>query len=149
MLRRPSLAALALALAAVLLTPLASAPAIASDPARDRSCGWILEPSADRENILFPDFATRYLGAAVPIPPGASIELTGQFPHARYMSFNLYNPRLEPLDALADVEIVPNAGSSQPFAVGANRQAEPRDYHVRVVAGMPPALAGEGGFADA
>lgn len=54
------------------------------------------------------------------------------------MSFNLYNPRLEPLDALADVEIIPDTGSRQPFANGALRQGEPREYSVRIISGTRP-----------
>ncbi|MGO4258357.1 hypothetical protein [Marmoricola sp. RAF53] len=116
-----------------------SAPASASDPARDRSCGWVLEPSADRENILFPDLATRYLGAAVPVPPGGSIELTGEFPQARYMSLQTYSLGLQTASNLRDDQIEPDPGSTNPFRIGADRTAPNRRYTVRVVAGNAPA----------
>ncbi len=136
---------LALALLAACLTvgvaPLTER-AVASDPARDRSCGWILEPSADRENILFPDLATRYLGAAVPVPPGGSIELSGEFPHARYMSLQTYSVGLQTASNLRDDQIEPDPGSVNPFRVGADRSATNRRYTVRVVAGNAPASGG-------
>ena len=79
-------------------------------PTRARSCGWILEPSSDRENILFPDTATRYLAAAIPAPPDGWIELTGQFPHARYMSLQTYSLALQTANDLRDDQIVLTQG---------------------------------------
>ena len=60
-----------------LVATLAALPqrAAAADPTRDRSCGWIIEPSSDRENVLFPDTGTRYLGGIVPVPPGGYVEM--------------------------------------------------------------------------
>lgn len=111
----------------------------AADPARDRSCGWILEPSADRENILFPDTGTRYLGALVPVPPGGYIELKGEFPHARYMSLQAYSTLLQTTTDLRDTDIQPDPGSTNPFMPGADRNATARSYTVRILAGKPPA----------
>jgi hypothetical protein len=130
----------------VVLTTLAFVPltptATASDPSRDRSCGWILEPSADKENILFPDLATRYLGAVVPVPAGGSIELTGQFPHARYMSLQTYSIALQTASNLRDEQIDPDPGSTNPFRAGADRNATNRSYTVRIVNGRGPASGG-------
>ncbi|TAJ55393.1 MAG: hypothetical protein EPN60_01590 [Nevskiaceae bacterium] len=103
-----------------------------------RDCVWLLRSDANLLNILYPDRAATYWVAALPIPPGGELWLVGRYPHARYASFNLYNPRLEPSDALADVEIAPQPGSVQPFAVGARRDAGARDYRVRVIAAVPP-----------
>src|SRR5437879_716955 len=118
------------AAAAVVSVGLESTAANAADPARARSCGWIVEPSADRENILFPDTATRYLGAAIPEPPGGWIELTGQFPHARYMSLQTYSLSLQTASNLHDDQIDPDPGSINPFRVGADRNATNRSYTV-------------------
>src|SRR5690349_16145262 len=106
--RRPSPASFALVLVLACLAVVPLSPADASDPARDRSCGWVLEPSADRENVLFPDFATRYLGAAIPVPPGGSLELTGEFPHARYMSLQTYSLGLQTASNIKDDLIDPD-----------------------------------------
>jgi hypothetical protein len=133
---------LTLVVAAIALTSFTVPPAHASDPTRDRSCGWVLEPSADRENILFPDLATRYLGAVVPLPPGASLEITGQFPHARYMSLQTYSMALQTASNLRDDQIRPDPGSVNPFVVGADRTATNRSYTVRLVDGRAPASGG-------
>lgn len=103
-----------------------------------RDCAWLLRSDPNLLNILYPDRAATYWVALLPIPAGGELWLEGRYPHARYASFNLYNPRLEPIDALADVEIAPEPGSTQPFAVGARRDAEARDYRVRVIAAVPP-----------
>jgi hypothetical protein len=128
----------------VLLATLAGSlsPAHAADPARARSCGWILEPSADRENALFPDTATRYLAAIAPVPPGGYVEITGDFPHARYMSLQTYSSTLQSTSNLRDEVILPDAGSVNPFVPGADRTAAARHYTVRLVAGAPPAGGG-------
>lgn len=107
-----------------------------------RSCGWILEPTADRENILFPDITTRYLAAALPVPPGGSIEITGEFPHARYMSLQTYSSTLQSISDLKDTAIEPDSGSHNPFLDGASRLAAARNYTVHVVAGRAPAGGG-------
>jgi hypothetical protein len=135
--RTASLAVVALTIA-LAGTLLASARG-ATDPARNRSCGWILEPSADRENILFPDTGTRYLGALVPVPPGGYLEITGQFPHARYMSLQAYSTLLQTTSDLRDTQIVPDPGSTNPFLPGADRNATHRNYTVKIVSGKPPA----------
>jgi len=119
---------------------LALAPiAHASDPARARSCGWILEPSADRENVLFPDTGTRYLAGVFPVPQGGYVEITGRFPHSRYMSLSTYSSTLQVTSNLRDESIAPDAGSTNPFVPGANRTAAKRSYTVRLVAGSQPA----------
>lgn len=121
------------------VTTAGSPAASAADPARARSCGWVLEPSADRENVLFPDTGTRYLGAAIPVPPGGWIEITGQFPHARYMSLQTYSIALQTATNLHDDQIDPDPGSTNPFRVGADRNATRRNYTVLIKQGRPPA----------
>ena len=117
----------------------ASPPPTATAAELPRDCGWLVRSDPNLLNLLYPDRYATYWVAALPIPPGGEIWLEGRYPHARYASFNLYNPRLEPIDALADVEIAPEPGSQQPFALGARRDATARDYRVRVIAAVPPA----------
>ena len=108
----------------------------ASDLPRD--CFWAARSDPNAVNTLYPDRYATYWSANLNIPPGGAVLLRGRYPHARYMSFNLYNPRLEPLDALADVEINPLPGAVQPFAVNAQRAAEPRDYEIQIIAALRP-----------
>jgi hypothetical protein len=112
-------------------------PAAASSFARD--CTWFAHLDADLMNVAFPDTAANYWIGAVAIPPTGEVWIEGQFPHARYMSFNLYNPLLAPFDSIVDAEIVPDEGSSNPFISGAKRHRPMRSYRLRVVAEPPPA----------
>jgi hypothetical protein len=91
-------------------------------------------------NVLYPDDSARYYSGAFAAVPGTEIRLTGRFPHARYMSFNVYDPALRPVDALADAELVPDPGSTNPFVAGADRTAIARSYSARIVYTPAPAV---------
>lgn len=102
----------------------------------ERDCLWVL--SSNAINTQLPDTNANYWVAVLPIPPGGSVELNGDFPHGRYMSFNLYNEFLQPIDALSDIELQPGIGASNPYLPGANRNETERGYRVRLVAGAVP-----------
>lgn len=114
-------------------------PGVANAAVRD--CTWLVTNDDVAVNVLYPDIFAKYWIAVLPIPSEGELSLEGQYPHARYMSFNLYNPRLEPIDALADSEIIPAFGSINPSLEGGDRLSETRDYSVRVVSGVPPESA--------
>jgi hypothetical protein len=127
--------------AAVVALAVPASPAAAA-PSLPRSCPWFLEPTFDRENILFPEVTTTYLGALAPVPPGGYVEITGEFPHARYMSLQTYSSGLRSLTVLRDEVIVPDPGSANPFVAGAYRTVTARKYTVRIVSGQPPENGG-------
>ncbi|MEK6789782.1 MAG: hypothetical protein AABY68_12610 [Pseudomonadota bacterium] len=102
----------------------------------ERDCLWAL--SSNAVNTQLPDTNANYWVAVLPIPPGGSVEFQGDFPHGRYMSFNLYNAFLQPIDALSDVELQPGIGASNPYLPGADRDASERGYRVSLVAGAVP-----------
>src|SRR3954451_9303001 len=79
-------------------------------------------------NVAYPDEAAIYWSGHYAAVPGTRIRITGKYPHARYMSFNVYDNAQRPLDALADVEISPDAGAYNPFEVGRARHGDPRTY---------------------
>jgi hypothetical protein len=117
----------------VALGSLASVPAAADAPAAGpQPCGWLLRLSGDQLNVAFPDQAARYWAAELPLPPGYHVEISGQFPHARYISFITYDPASRAIDGIADDEIVPAPGSTNPFLAGAPRGATKRAYTVYV-----------------
>ena len=125
-------------LAGAIALMLLPAPALgASDT--DRACAWLIEPTYDRENILFPEVTTRYLAAVLPAPPGGYIEITGEYPHARYMSLQTYSTTLQTTSVLRDTAIEPDKGSRNPFVRGANRDSKKRSYTVRLQPGRAPA----------
>ena len=132
---------LGLTLCAAATTLAIAAPAHAAEPPT-RDCGWGVKISGDQANVLFPDQAAKYWLAFAPIPPGGHVEVKGRYPHARYLSFHTYNRAL-PIDALADTEIAPDAGSSNPFHPGADRSRPSRSYSLRVV-GDPLPTSGRG-----
>jgi hypothetical protein len=106
------------------------------------SCGWATRIGADQLNVAFPDTAAEYWIAEVPMPPGGYIQLNGLYPHSRYISFIDYSVAAQSIDGLADVQIAPDPGSTNPFAAGADRTATQRSYTVKVVSGSVPGGAG-------
>ena len=117
---------------------LAAAPS-ASAQGVDTTCPFSLTRfDTTTTNVLALDTSAVYwTGTYVPIP-GTRIRIQGQFPHARYTSFNTYNTIGRPIDSIADVQIKPDAGSTNPFLPGANRQATKRDYTVFIEFGAKP-----------
>ncbi len=104
-----------------------------------RDCFWSVTIDDAAVNTLYPDIYAKYWVAAIPVIEGLSVTLDGEFPHARYMSFNLYDPLFRPIDAISDRDIEPAADSSNPFVAGAGRDDPARDYVLRIVAATPPA----------
>lgn len=126
-------------LTATLAAALTAAPAPAVSDTTTRSCGWVARISGDQLNVAFPDAAAKYWIALLPLPPGGHVELRGPFPHARYISFIDYTAATQAIDGIADDQIVPDGGSTNPFVAGANRGASRRSYTVQIVPGSVPA----------
>src|SRR2546421_290581 len=89
-------------------------------------------------NVAYPDEAAVYYVGNYQAAPGTRIRITGAYPHARYMSFNVYDNAQRPLDALADVQIAADAGNTNPFVKGADRTAKKRDYTAFIDFGQIP-----------
>lgn len=128
-----------LAAAGPLLVAALLLPAAAHAQSTDKGCAWLVEPTADRENILYPEITTRYLAALIPALPGGYVEIAGAFPHARYMSLQTYSTTLQSISNLHDTQIQPDPGSSNPYLPGADRNAMARNYTVRVLFQQAPA----------
>lgn len=97
-------------------------------------CFWVGTLHPETFNILSPDLAVTYWITQFKLPPGAHLELQGQYPHARYMSYTSYNPLGQPVDGMADEAIAPDAGSTNPYLPGAQRTAHQRNYTLIVQA---------------
>lgn len=108
------------------------------------SCFWSEPVTAEQNNTQYPDSGATYWFSAFTLPEGATLRLTGAYPHARYTSFNAYGPDPAtgtdslPIDALADVAIEPDEGSVNPFVAGADRTGADRSYAVTVVGEEAP-----------
>lgn len=94
---------------------------------------WELFPSAPYTSIALPDTHVAYWRFRFLQKSGSRMRLRvrGEFPHARYMNFNVYDQAtINAVDALTDKDIVPAEGSSNPYngETGADRF-----YEVQVV----------------
>ncbi len=119
-------------------------PDTSGEAAMTTSCFWSEPINRDQSNTQFPDSGATYWYTSFDVPPGAVVRLAGRYPHARYMSFNVYgiDPISQapgtPFDGLADIDINPDDGSANPFLVGADRTSTDRDYEVRLVGDNVP-----------
>ncbi|MBL4797188.1 MAG: hypothetical protein JKY50_07230 [Oleispira sp.] len=109
-------------------------------PAQVNNCFWgdpysIANPAS---NFAYPDTGATYWHAKYILPEGANLKLTGQYPYARYMSFNSYRNDATPAFALMDQDIAADTGSINPFTAGAERNNENRDYQIQLQAGEAP-----------
>src|SRR5437764_11211287 len=130
-LRRGALV-VAVSLAAVLAFLLAPGASAQS------SCGWTVEISGAQANVAFPDQAARYWVAQIPIPPAFHVEVDGQFPHARYISYITYDAATRAIDGIHDAQIAPDSGSINPFVARAARTGTNRSSKGYYVGAQPP-----------
>ncbi|MBV9212579.1 MAG: hypothetical protein JOZ25_02925 [Actinobacteria bacterium] len=122
--RRATIAAAGAAISAAVLA-LAS-PAGAQV---DKTCELTfarLEPNTS--NTLLLDTNAVYWLVSYQAVPGTRLRVTGEFPHSRYISYNLYDAAARPIDALSDIQIKPDHGSANPFLPGARRTVAHRRY---------------------
>ncbi len=116
----------------------------------DCTAGWGDALSGDGR--YFPDLHAVYwayrFDASAPYAVNTAFRIHGQFAYARNTSFHFY-PTLSENRAfsfLSDINIVPDAGSTNPFLPGANRHATNRWYTIWLVpadsarAGQPNTL---------
>lgn len=106
-------------------------PAVASADPATRSfvggsfstCFWNFGAVGDdpEYNIAYPDAGATYWAAYYRRPPGSVLELEGTYPYARYMSLISYDRLGQPVDGIADYQMVPMPGSGNPFRPGAAR----------------------------
>jgi hypothetical protein len=139
--RTALLAALATAGALAGLAPPAGAqqPATSLIGGRFSDCFWRVGVINGRtNNIAYPDAGANYWAAVYTLPPGASLRVRGTFPRARYASLNAYNGLGAVQDALADVQIDPDAGSRNPFRPRVRRDAAKRAFTVELSPGALP-----------
>ena len=97
----------------------AGASAAASSPFPH--CSWWTKTTPETLNVAFPDAAATYWTTPFYAEAGTEIEIEGQYPNARYMSFNVYDENGGSFEAngvssgIADYQIEPQAGSVNPF----------------------------------
>ena len=86
-------------------------PAGAAAQGLDTTCQFSLTRlDASTTNVLAVDTSAVYWGGTYAGIPGTRIRIEGDFPHARYMSWNLYDSAARPIDALSDHQLAPDSG---------------------------------------
>lgn len=115
---------------------------------------WYAMTAYDPAEVLrqfSPDPHATYLKLIFLAPLGAKLHLEGDFPHARFMDYQI----LTPVDIehpvtgqmgicevpIVDVDIDPDPGHINPFRVGADRTARNRHYHITFELKMGNAVA--------
>lgn len=93
-----------------------------------------------KANFAYPDTGATYWHAKYTLPKDATLKLNGEYPYARYMSFNSYRDDASSAFALGDREIKPNSGAINPFIPGAQRNSENRGYQFEIAAGAAPVI---------
>ena len=96
----------------------------AQAPPSPSECGWNLELSEhtlDDINVAAPDTAAAYWVLRYRVKPSLNITVEGNFPDARYISFNTYDWRFRSFTAndvassIADYQIAPDPGAANPW----------------------------------
>lgn len=90
---------------------LALLPSSAAAQGIDTTCQFALTRlDASTTNVLAVDTNAVYWGGTYAAVPGTRIRIEGQYPNARYFSWNLYDSAARPIDALSDFELAPGPG---------------------------------------
>lgn len=91
------------------LGALLALPGSAAAQGIDTSCQFSLTRlDASTTNVLAVDTNAVYWGGTYAAVPGTRIRIEGDFPHARYMSWNVYDSAGRPTAALADFQLAPD-----------------------------------------
>lgn len=91
-------------------------------------------------NRAFPDFNAIYWAAVYVRPEGSTVEMEGDYPHSRFMSFISYDKAGLYVDGTADYMIDPDPSSVNTFRDGAQRYGtEPRRFTVEARPAEKPA----------
>src|SRR4051812_30625309 len=72
-------------------------------------CAWAAKADGDRVNVAYPDQSAEYWFATYAAAPGTRLRIRGTYPHARYISFHVYEGSI-PIDHLSDAQITPAVG---------------------------------------
>jgi len=126
--------------AAAVIAVLILLPASATAQVVDTTCQFSLTRlDATTTNVLAVDTNAVYWGGTYGALPGTRIRIEGQYPHSRYMSWNVYDSAARPIDALSDSQLAPDPDSSNPFLPGADRTVTQRSYTAFIEVGPRPA----------
>src|SRR2546423_13962971 len=126
-------------LVAASLVAALGAPAAAHAAGVDQTCELTATRfDPDTVNVVFPDSSAQYWSTHYVAVPGTRIRIDGIFPHARYTSWNVYDPILRPFAKKSDFELQPDPGSANPFLPGADRTTPIEQRHYTLIITFDP-----------
>jgi hypothetical protein len=104
---------------------------------------YLENPKPYQNPNLWPDKRPTYFFGQLTMPAGSSLTIRGRFPFARYFKFSLYQFERQTFVAvaggsLAGYDIEPDAGSENPYRVGADRLVKKRNFTIYVFAHDAP-----------
>jgi hypothetical protein len=109
---------------------------------------YLPEPQGYQNPNLWPDKQPTYLFGEIAIPAGTELTVRGRFPHVRFFNFSIYlferNTFVNTDGGSIDgYDMEPDAGSTNPFVVGADRDATKRNFTIRILTKDAPTNAAE------
>lgn len=96
---------------------------------------WDVFPGDEPTSLALPDYFSTYLAYTfdTSLHPNTRLRITGDFPYARYMSFNIYPTRSgTSLGGMTDYQIMTEPPNVNPFVAGSDEQAKARRYVITV-----------------
>ncbi|WP_051637390.1 hypothetical protein [Rhodococcus sp. UNC363MFTsu5.1] len=140
--RHPTLAVrvlfvlVATVLAAAIGAPAPATPAAQAAP-ESPACAWRFMSNETVLNVAFPDANATYWVLPYALGGDDRIELSGDYPAARYFSLNTYGTDLNTVDTLRDDQIAPDQDSVNPFLdpSSAGSPDSARRWHATVLPG--------------
>jgi hypothetical protein len=140
--RTVSTAAALAVLIGLLISPVSRLSLVSTTGAQPQlpSCGWPFDVNAQELNIAYPDTHTNYWVQPYTMDASGEVVIQGSYAFARYFSFVTYTADGQPIgESVHDNEIVPDAGSVNPFTTfPAPTDPNQRKYTVRVTPTTPP-----------
>ncbi|HEY0377843.1 MAG TPA: hypothetical protein VGC87_13030 [Pyrinomonadaceae bacterium] len=108
--------------------------------ADDFNMVWEAFPGTDLSTLALPDYYSNYFAYSYETLkyPNTGLRITGDFPDARYLSFNIYSTRTgTSLGAFSDYQIRTQDGNVNPFVAGSDASAQKRQYVINVQPTQP------------
>jgi len=115
--------------------------------------GWdywntLPDPQGYQNPNLWPDKRPTYLFGEIALPAGTELTVRGRFPHVRFFNFSIYQWERNTFvsadgGSIDGYDIEPDAGSTNPFVAGADRDATKRNFTVRILTKDAPTNTAE------
>ena len=96
-------------------------------------CAFPFIVDADNLNLAYPDPNATYWAMPFSLDSGDSLLVHGTYPSARFMALTLYDLGGDTIAQLSDLDIAPDPGSANPYAVADPPPGSGRSWTIEVV----------------